>query len=554
MKRTLIALFVVALIAGATAYVWQTRARSTSTAVTSLLPRGTIAFAHLPDLNRTRAEWKRSDIYQLYSEPAVQEFLRNPLANRPMGIDSDLEKLGVEDAFVTLTSIADNMPHLLGGFRYRDRDAAQRVVSRWLPNSSTRETLDYEQHKIDIVHFAGFSVAEVFDRDWFFFSNDVDTLKALLDRADNRAQDRQSTLAADENFHAAMSELPSSYALAFYLQPKPLAQRFTALRDTPVNFFCGASRFESGKIHDTIFVSTTRSTTNETLTRESASLATADTFLYLANVLNFSNQLALIDQTRGTALLGGMLQKISDALAQARITAADWQAAFGSEVGVIGDWPADAHWPAGVALFPVKDLARAKQLASALAHAADHDANWIETDRDGAHYLTMQSAPGFLVLRPTIAITNRMMVAGVDPASVDAAVQRSATPSSGLLNSPTYKSAASTLPAPTNFFAYVDLALLYSRLDAAARPMLMFGAAFMPAANNYVDLARMPPVEVVTKHLSPMITSQHETSGGYVIESIGPITLNETGLALAILSGFGRDASGFAMPTPARTP
>src|SRR5581483_9519704 len=438
LKRALIITIVIALIAGAAAYVWQTRARSTSTAVTSLLPRDTIAFVHLPDLNRTRAEWKRSDVYQLYSEPAVQEFLRNPLATPPTQNDSDLEKLGIEDAFVALTSVTNNTPHVVGGFRFHgDRDTAQRTINRWLPNANNRETLDYEQHKIDIVHLGAFSIAEVFDRDWVFAANDVETLKGLLDRADGRVQDRQSTLAADETYRAAIAELSSSYALAFYLQPKPIAQTFPALRDTQINAICGASRFENGKMHDTIFVSSPRSTSNEKLTRDSLALGTPDTFFYLASVLNFSNQLALVDQTRAAVFLGGALQKISDALAKAHISAADWQAAFGPEANGLGDWPANAHWPNGVAVFPVKDFARAKQLASALAHASDHDANWIETDRNGAHYITMQSAPGFLVLRPTIAITNREMIVGVDAASVDVAVQRSASPPSGLANSPT---------------------------------------------------------------------------------------------------------------------
>jgi hypothetical protein len=76
----------------------------------------------------------------------------------------------------------------------------------------------------------------------------------------------------------------------------------------------------------------------------------------------------------------------------------------------------------------------------------------------------------------------------------------------------------------------------------------------VPAANNYVDLTRIPPVEVVTKHLSPMITSQHETNGGYVIDSVGPITLNHVGVALAIVGGAGRNGTGFALPTPSPTP
>lgn len=554
MKRALIFILIAALIVGAGAYVWRTRARSTSTAVTSLLPRDTIAFAHLPDLNRTRAEWKRSDIYQLFIEPAVQEFLRNPLARRQPETETEIEKLGLEDGFVALTSFQEERPRVIAGFHFSGKpDDAEKFVERVLPCQVTaRASVDYRGHKINSLTCGAMSVALTISDNWAFASSSIDEIKALLDGKER--QDRQSTLAADENFRAAMAELPSNYALAFYARPKALAQKFGSTPDATIDSISGASRFESGKIHDTIFVSAPRSTSASPLTLESLSLGTADTFLYVESALNFSNQLALVDQTRGVGMFGGVLQKISSALATAHITAADWQAAFGSETGVIADWPADAHWPAGVAAFPVKDLARAKRLTSALAHASDHDALWTEEDRNGAHYITMQSAPGFLVLRPTFAITNKWMFAGVEPSSVNIAVERSANPPATLANSAAYKSAANLLPAPGNFFAYVDLPLLYSRLDAAARPMLMFGAAFMPSANNYVDLARIPPVETVTKHLSPIITSQHMTDHGFVIDSVGPITLNHTAIALALAGGLGRELSGFALPSPSGTP
>jgi hypothetical protein len=167
------------------------------------------------------------------------------------------------------------------------------------------------------------------------------------------------------------------------------------------------------------------------------------------------------------------------------------------------------------------------------------------------------------------------MIVGPDPGSVEAAIQRGGGSSSEFANSQTYKAAAA-LPAPTNFFAYVDLALLYSRLDATLRPLLMMGAAFMPGVNDHVDLGRVPPVETVTKHLSPIVSSQRYERDGYVTESIGPITLNQTGIALVALSvlggqrggwlnglgGFTAPSSPYSQPktmplppaTPARTP
>jgi hypothetical protein len=61
--------------------------------------------------------------------------------------------------------------------------------------------------------------------------------------------------------------------------------------------------------------------------------------------------------------------------------------------------------------------------------------------------------------------------------------------------------------------------------------MLLMSAAFMPAISDYVDVGKLPPPETVTKHLSPIISSQRYDGDGYVTESTGPVTL-DIGLGL----------------------
>ena len=93
-------------------------------------------------------------------------------------------------------------------------------------------------------------------------------------------------------------------------------------------------------------------------------------------------------------------------------------------------------------------------------------------------------------------------------------------------------------PAPTTFFAYVDTALLYSRLDATLRPMLLMGAAFMPTMNDYVDVSKLPAPDVITKHLSPIVSSQRYERDGYMAESVGPVTLNQAAIGLGLPAAF----------------
>jgi hypothetical protein len=241
------------------------------------------------------------------------------------------------------------------------------------------------------------------------------------------------------------------------------------------------------------------------------------------------------------------------ALTDSGITAADWKAAFGIELGSLADWPPSAHWPSLLVTVPVKDTANAGKIVEALVRA-DKEATWTQTEKDGVRYFSKQSLASFVAITPTIALSDRILIAGLNPVSVEEAIKRGRSGSSELADSQSYRAAARLLPAPTNFFAYIDTALLYSRLDASLRPMLLMAAAFVPAVAGSIDPGKLPAPEVITKHLSPIVCSQRYDRDGYVAESIGPITLDQLGIGLAILSSFSasvRQIGSITSPTPA---
>src|SRR5262249_13323781 len=93
------------------------------------------------------------------------------------------------------------------------------------------------------------------------------------------------------------------------------------------------------------------------------------------------------------------------------------------------------------------------------------------------------------------------------------------------------------------------------------RPILLMAAAFVPAIVGSVDPTKLPPPEIVTKHLSPIVSSQRYDRDGYMADSIGPITLDQSAIGLAILSSLGagtRPKAGAAAtgrpPSPSAPP
>jgi hypothetical protein len=553
MKRVGLLILVAAIAAGGIVYTVRRPGSASPASVAALLPRATVALVHVPDFNRSRDEWHQTDIYKLYQEPAVREFLNKPLSRVPQRDSTsqtlaEIEQLTPKDAFLAVTSIENDNPHFAGGFQFRGSQSnAEKIVDRWqsqlVRDGSVRETVDYEQHKIDIVGTAPNQVASVYDGQWFFVSNDLAELKGVVDRTDGRAKDTQTTLEADEAFRAAMTHMPKSYALLFYVQPKGVSEKLARVRDAigasgqstnvvdQVHSVAGATRFENGKMRDVLFVGMPKTQSERNLTRSSLDLGTPETFLYLATLLN-PDRLAEINQ--GGLPTGTWLQKVFGAAVRAGVTVDDWKASFDLELGSLADWPQSSRWPSIIATLRVKDFARASKVVNALAHAIDEDAAWTKTEKNGVTYLRMQRPAALLAITPTIALSNQALVVGLDSVSVESAMKRSGKPSSALATSPSYKTVVRTVPAPTGAFVYVDTALLYSRLDAALRPMLLMSAAFMPGMSDYVDVGKLPQPEIVAKHLSPIVSSQRYEADGYLTESVGPITLSEAAVGVGL--------------------
>ena len=584
MRRILLLIIALAIAAFAGWYYWELSQRISSAPVSALLPRGTIFLAHLPDFNRTRDDWSHCDIYQLYREPAVQDFLRKPLNNIPKTDAAaqtlrEIEQLEPKNAFVALTSIDNNNPRFAGGFRFRgSQEAAERVIGRWRSEllernpSLKRDKLQYQHHEIELVSAASVTLATAYDRPWFFAATDLTELKAVLDRADHRATNSKGTLDKDEAYRAAIAHRPSHYAAFFYLQPKIFSERLAALRaavrSSPVpgestmleqmRCIAGFTRFENGKIHDVLFLAMPKLEHDIALTRSSLSLGTKETFFYLAMLFNLGEKIEILNQA---ASFAGA--RLFQALANSGITADDWKAAFGLELSSLADWPSSAHWPSLLVTLPVTDMAKAGKIVEALVRA-DQEATWTQTEKDGVRYFSKQSVATLVAITPTIALSNRILIAGFNPVSVEEAMKRSGASSSELADSQTYKAAARLLPAPTNFFGYVDMALLYSRLDASLRPMLLMAATFMPAVAGSIDAGKLPSPEVITRHLSPIVSSQRYEGDGYVAESIGPITLDQAAIGVALLSsslgavarqtGWGTSPTPQPTATPSPTP
>src|SRR5438094_4581490 len=433
---------------------------------------------------------------------------------------------------------------LIGGFEFRYSDKeAESVSQRWEPRLATkaprtqRSSADYQKHHIDILSSGQFTFASTIAGHQFHAAATVEDLKELLDRVDGRT--KTPALNSDANFRAAMKQMPADYAWMFYLQPKQLAQKLATLRAQSgrslppdqqtmierIQSFSHAMVFEGGKIRDIGFAAMPRVAENR-LERTTLALASVDTLLYSAFLVNMQQQFEWALEPAGAGSMAAPLQLISNALSSAGVTKEDWKAAFGDEISLMAAWPASARLPNAILTVAVRDSGRDRRIAGAIASSS----GWQKSSRNNAEYYTAPTSGILTAVNPTVAVSDRLLVLGLDPQSVDRIVTH-APVGNGLSGSENFRTASKLVPEPQQMFAYIDLAALYSRLDATLRPILQMSAAFIPSLSERFDPNKLPPTDVITKHLSPVVASQSYVDGGYRSESAGTITMGQAGIA-----------------------
>jgi hypothetical protein len=415
-----------------------------------------------------------------------------------------------------------------------------------------RETIVYEQHKIETVSVSHFVFACVYDNHWFFASNDFAPIKALLDRVDRRREKSEDSLGENESFSAALKHLPGEYAGMTFLDPRPFVEKLIPViamtgQSLPMNQLeqlkqvrgvAATLGFDHGKMRETDFVAMPRVGTEEKLARRSLDVAGTNTFLYSAWRIHWPENIS----SPSAPAAGGVpaiLQQLTDALKARGMALNDLPKAFGEELEIVGDWPADARWPALRATLPVKDTARARKLVEALTSVVElAGGGWTGRERDGTTIFSVQPFGGFVPLSPAIAISDKMMFAGSDVAAIESAITPVARPGGELEKSALFRGAAGQLSAADSAFNYLDTRLLFERTDAAVRPLLLMSAAFYPALGKNIDPAKFPPPEAIARHLSPIVMSQRCETDGYVTESVGPVTFRQAMIGFAgVLAG-----------------
>lgn len=136
---------------------------------------------------------------------------------------------------------------------------------------------------------------------------------------------------------------------------------------------------------------------------------------------------------------------------------------------------------------------------------------------------------------PTLTLTGDFLLVGLGPDSIHAALQ-SAQTGETLEKSPVFATALPVFRSANEVFGFIDAKAIFEQGYPMLRQVAVFSAAVMPGVSDIIDTGKIPETETISKHLSPILYSQTRLADGYLVESSGPVTMNQA-LLLGVAAG-----------------
>ena len=540
MKKFLVVLIVL-LILIAAAVLWIRKEAGPSNAA-ALLPDTTVALASLPDLPRSALRWPNTTLAKIGAEPEMKAFLEKPLSylSRDGGGDEAADllwKLKPTRLFASVVAITADEASLLVGFQFwGGRANCEAAVARLRKELNRAGAAGEERrekyHGVEIVTSAhgSLKLCSAALGSWGFLANSLPALKDALDRAAGRAT--SAALAENPRYKEVLSKLSADPDFLFFIQPQGAldallaAGRNLGAQPVPrqveqarkVEAIGATSKLDGPNLSDTIFFLRANPPDVGALDHHGMKFTSKETAAYFEFVVDFRNLFS--EDTPAAAWLAARMASSN----LPRVV----PEAFGPQCALSVAWPMGVMRPTGVLAARVKDQGRAEESIRELLGLFPEA---TVSEHAGLRCYSFPSLQGPF-LNPAVCLVDGFLLLALDPQEIRLAVD-AARAGSPLDASPAFATAQPLYKTANEVFGYVDSRAVFERGFPLLRQMIIFGAALMPGAAAIIDSSKLPETETIARHLQPITYAQTRLESGYLIESRGPVTMNQTAIVSA---------------------
>lgn len=519
----------------------------------SLVPASTVALLELPDPQASAERWKLTALAQIGAEPEMKAFLERPMTQLQMpgelsGAIPKIWKLKPRHLFACLISVEGTQPRWLGGFEFHgskaDVDAAVSDARGAVIARRPAGKADLVRHgnvSIETFTDGSLTLCAAVSGNVYLISNSLEDLKLALDRLGGAAGGAADRLSASANRTRALGHLPREVEVRTFLQPRALVERLLPLAAASgttlepaqveamrkIEVIAASTAFDGLNLRDTVFIGQPAGELKpEPLKQPLRGYASAASLFLLATAIDWPGHVEIPDAAGDALGVLDWLRRTLPRLAAQGLGVEKLGDAFGSEAGLLIDWPPTDFQPSLLASVEVRDRALAGRFCEGLL-SNPATGLVVRQEQIGDAELYAISTGGRSRLTPAVALTPQRLLFSLDATRLKA-IAGDPVPAAGTLEqSEPFKQALSRVGNPDRAFAYLDLKGLFERAYGFGRPFLVFGAGLMPGLGRYIDASKLPVTETVAKHLGPVVFSHRTLPDGAIIESTGPVTLNQ---------------------------
>lgn len=575
MKKTFLLVLVLAA-ATAAALFFFLHGKDSSVAegrAAELAPADTVVFLEVPNVERTLKRWESTSLSHIAQEPEWKEFtakfgesvLTDVLDQSKLEILEQVKQAQPAGMFVAFTDVTGGMPAFVGGVPYRGKmttakAAIEKLRAAFLQGGPPpkSELVKVEGTEVEVLFNPGFSVAFAYRDNWFFFGSSVEGMKGLLQRYASAAG-APASLAKDATFIESTKQGHAESDFAAFVRPKALLARPAGApprTPSPLDIFIPDAVHYSLKldgllVRGRIYLQIPKLPQAGPLANHLLGATTPGSFGYAT--LNTAGMDDFVRTMLQVIEADGAENSDTKRLAEKGIKISDLRTIFGPELGIASDWPASAtEWPSFFFGVEVRDAAKARLFTQVCAESLVHDKPPEQKEEDGTTYWTVakdSANPTPL----TFACNATHLVFALDPASAAAGIKSLKAGSPGLRSSETFQGALKSVTAPAAGLFYVDEKQLFERLYLRFVPELKTQIAGSPEAAKYLDAAKIPKAETISKHLLPLAVSLSNAPQSLVVDSAGSVPLFGPILPVYLV-GFRASPRIMAPPIPANPP
>jgi len=539
-----------------------------------LLPSHTIVFFDLPHTGASREQFRLTALGKIWAEPELKAFWEKPrqaiqksvsVKDYPLPIFREiLDMLATADgeAFMAITDIGIiprlDVAVLIGfdpGKRRKEAEAAlDQLIARCraeYPSASVEER-DYESVRYHVWNFSSsLKIAFAHVGNFLLFSHGEGPIQQAIARACATTEDclKDAPLFASQRSKLAGADV------ALFLNPQALLGKFQlALQslgaDLPIQSFLGTSTFKDRGVEDHWWWTVPPAKQAEIGLADfkkcqcaTLKAAGSDALIYAAMNFDLSTWFDRLLPGLDRSGLDSLRQQIQWLLkfleAQGFRLREDLMPQLGPEMAFIMEWKATSLSPQISILIETRNPAAIRTAIEKLFRLVGNQQSTAQAPFDittgplNIPVLSLNLPGVYREINPSFAVFEGFAILSLDRASLETVIQTLSGHNERLSSRKEFQKLDARFEKDYCQIVYCDQRRLFERAYNLLSGMASFAPLMFPETRNYMDPAKLPRTDNISRHLFPSIWIASAGTNGFHQASFGPVSFQSLVLGTA---------------------